>query len=249
VSWRSPPTNPEAAAEALRTSPRLHRLRESLLALTFATGVVDAVSYLGLGGVFTANMTGNLVLVGFALGGAPGFSVSRTLVSLIAFMVGATLAGRLSRRWHPKPFRWMQRVTRMMLAVFTVVLIALTQLPDDTTSEPALRLAIVAALALAMGMLNATVRRLGFREIPTTVATSVISDLASESRWGGGDGRNQRDLIGAIALMLLGAMIGALLVRHVSMVAAFAVAVGAVAAPVAHQRAVALRHPGQPSAE
>src|SRR5580704_12648879 len=51
-----------------------HPLVLSLATLTVVSGVVDAVSYFGLGHVFTANMTGNVVLIGFALAGAPGFS-------------------------------------------------------------------------------------------------------------------------------------------------------------------------------
>jgi len=39
-----------------------------LLALTGVTGLVDAISFLGLGSIFTANMTGNVVLLGFAIG-------------------------------------------------------------------------------------------------------------------------------------------------------------------------------------
>jgi Protein of unknown function (DUF1275) len=49
-----------------------HPLTLSLLALTFSTGLIDAASYLGLGRVFTANMTGNVVLLGFGIAGAAG---------------------------------------------------------------------------------------------------------------------------------------------------------------------------------
>jgi uncharacterized membrane protein YoaK (UPF0700 family) len=63
----------------------------ALLALTVVSGLVDAVSYLGLGHVFTANMTGNVVVLGFAAAGTPGFSVSATLTSLGVFLVGAAL--------------------------------------------------------------------------------------------------------------------------------------------------------------
>jgi len=65
----------------------------SLTMLTVVSGLVDAVSYLGLGHVFTANMTGNVVLLGFAAAGAPGFSVAASLVSLGSFLVGAAAAG------------------------------------------------------------------------------------------------------------------------------------------------------------
>src|SRR5207245_2693798 len=67
-----------------------------LLAMTGVTGVVDAVSFLAMGHVFTANMTGNIVLLGFALAGAAGLSVSRSSVALIAFLAGAVGGGRMT---------------------------------------------------------------------------------------------------------------------------------------------------------
>src|SRR4051794_12015621 len=72
-----------------------------LLGMTAVTGMVDAVSFLALGRVFTANMTGNVVLLGFATGGATGLSVSRSLMSLICFAVGALLGGWMTRKMIP----------------------------------------------------------------------------------------------------------------------------------------------------
>jgi uncharacterized membrane protein YoaK (UPF0700 family) len=247
MSGWPPPTDPERASAALRASPRRPLLRPSLFALTFATGVVDAVSYLGIGGVFTANQTGNLVLIGFAVGGTQGFSVVRTVLSLVGFAAGAVLAGAIARHWHPRPFIWMQRVTWTLIAAFVVVLLLLTQLPEAGDERDPARLVAVGLLAIAMGLLNATVRRLGFRDIPTTVATSTISDLASESRWGGGERGNQRDRALALALMLGGAVAGAVIVHAASSAAAFAVALGAALAASVHQAAVARRIPGAPS--
>src|SRR5215510_11453445 len=84
-------SNPSKAALPKRKDP----LPAMLLALTVVTGVVDAVSFLGLGHVFTANMTGNIVFLGFAVAGAPGLSISRSLISIVAFLAGATIGGRL----------------------------------------------------------------------------------------------------------------------------------------------------------
>ena len=53
-----------------------------LIAMTLVTGLVDAFSYLVLGHVFVANMTGNVVFLAFALAGAPGFSILASLVAL-----------------------------------------------------------------------------------------------------------------------------------------------------------------------
>src|SRR2546428_3829039 len=82
-----------------------------LVGLTAVTGLVDAVSLLGLGHVFTANMTGNVVFLGFAVAGAPGVSVTRSLTSLVAFLVGAVLGGRVAVAMGAAPRR------RLVLAV------------------------------------------------------------------------------------------------------------------------------------
>ncbi|HEX4593115.1 MAG TPA: DUF1275 family protein, partial [Bryobacteraceae bacterium] len=60
-----------------------------LLVMTAVSGVVDAVSFIALGHVFTANMTGNVVFLGFAIGGVPGLSIWRSLLALVFFMSGA----------------------------------------------------------------------------------------------------------------------------------------------------------------
>jgi uncharacterized membrane protein YoaK (UPF0700 family) len=84
-----------------------------LLVATAVTGVVDAVSFLALGHVFTANMTGNVVFLGFAFTGAPGLSIPYSSLSLLAFFVGALMGGRIaaqadsnSRRWITRAFFW-----------------------------------------------------------------------------------------------------------------------------------------------
>src|SRR5580698_1037391 len=75
------------------------RLFSALALLTFATGLVDATSVLGLGKVFTANMTGNVVFLGFAAAGAPGFQWELYVLALIAFALGAVSSGRLCRHF------------------------------------------------------------------------------------------------------------------------------------------------------
>jgi uncharacterized membrane protein YoaK (UPF0700 family) len=74
------------------------RLPAILVALTVVTGVVDAVSYLALGYVFVANMTGNVVFLGFALAGAPSLSAPASLAALGAFLLGALAGGRIAVR-------------------------------------------------------------------------------------------------------------------------------------------------------
>ena len=68
---------------------RRHERDLSLLALTWAAGNIDAIGYLGLGRVFTANMTGNIVLLAFATAHVSGLSIARSLTALSAFLAGA----------------------------------------------------------------------------------------------------------------------------------------------------------------
>src|SRR5689334_204404 len=94
------PTPAELNAELLKSAAHSlrHPLTRALLVLTLTTGLVDAVSYLGLGRVFTANMTGNIVLLGFGIAGSGGLPVVAPLVSLAAFLVGAAGGGILAKR-------------------------------------------------------------------------------------------------------------------------------------------------------
>jgi uncharacterized membrane protein YoaK (UPF0700 family) len=70
-----------------------------LIAMTFVTGLVDAFSYLVLGHVFVANMTGNVVFLGFALAGAPDFSIVDSVVALVSFGLGAAVGGRIGSQF------------------------------------------------------------------------------------------------------------------------------------------------------
>lgn len=78
---------------ALAPPPTLIRM---LFGLTFVAGLVDAVSVLALGHVFTANMTGNIVFLAFEVAGAPGLSIARSGIALVAFLIGAVAGGRLA---------------------------------------------------------------------------------------------------------------------------------------------------------
>lgn len=234
-----PPPNPEEAWERIRASSRRKLLLPSLLGMTFATGIVDAVSYLGIGSVFTANMTGNAILLGFGIAGEYAFSISRSLLALVGFALGSAIAGRLSRTWHHTPFIWFRRMTAIeivLLAITGVLLIGLDT--GITTPDEPRRYLAIAVLSLAMGMRNATVRRLGFTDVPTTVVTSTVTDVASDSWFGGGERRREGVRLAAIAAMVVGALVGALLVQ-VSPFAALGLAELVLLAVAAHQTWIA----------
>src|SRR5438309_8098668 len=88
--------------------PHRDRILPALLYLfTAVTGLIDAVSFISLGHVFTANMTGNVVFLGFAAAGAPGLSVTRSLAALAAFLLGALIGGLMAASLAPiSSHRW-----------------------------------------------------------------------------------------------------------------------------------------------
>jgi uncharacterized membrane protein YoaK (UPF0700 family) len=175
-----------------------------LAVLTFLGGFLDAVSYLGLGRVFTANMTGNVVVLGFAAGGAPGFSVPATATSIGGFLLGAVLGGRLVRHRAPAP-RWMD-------AALAVELVG-TGLAGafDLAGWP--HYPTILALAVAMGCRNAAVRKLGVADVTTTVLTGTLTAIAADSRLAGGSSTRLPRRVGSVLAMLVGALAGAALLR------------------------------------
>ncbi len=199
-----------------------------MLALTVVTGVVDAVSYLKLGHVFVANMTGNVVFLGFAIAGAGGLSVTSSLTAIAAFLAGAFAGGRLGM--HSSAHRGrMLRAASLLQGALVLGALALALL----TSEPpatAARYALLVLLALAMGVQNAAAQRLAIPELTTTVLTRTLTGLASEARPAGGSGSQLGRRLLAVAAMLLGALCGALLVLNVSIAAALALACAVVLA-------------------
>ncbi|WP_405917255.1 YoaK family protein [Streptomyces sp. NBC_00728] len=187
------------------------RLTPALLSLTVVSGLIDAVSYLGLGHVFTANMTGNVVVLGFAAAGAPGFSVPHTLTSLCCFLAGAVTGGRIAVRFGDGSRRNWARGTFAAEAVLTAACAAVAFAAPGATATA---YTLIAVTAFAMGLRNATVRRLGVADLTTTVLTMTLTGLAADSRLGGGAGHNSPRRTGSVLAMLAGALLGAWLVLH-----------------------------------
>lgn len=184
----------------------------SLAALTVVSGIVDAVSYLGLGHVFTANMTGNVVLIGFALAGAPGFSLAASATALGAFVVGAAAGGRIGLRIPGKRSLLVTAVT--IEAVLTVVA-AVIAASVAVLGAGWPRFTVIAVLAFAMGIRNSVVRRMGVADMTTTVVTTTLTGLAAESSFGGGHNPNASRRATSVVCMFAGALVGAAFVVHV----------------------------------
>jgi uncharacterized membrane protein YoaK (UPF0700 family) len=184
----------------------------TLAALTVVSGFLDAVSFLGLGHVFIANMTGNVVLIGFAAAGAPGFSFMASLCALGFFLGGAVMGGRIAER--VRPHRTLMLLVMTMEAAFTTAAAVIAgTVPAIDAGWP--RFTVIALLAFAVGLRNAAVRRLRVPDMTTTVLTTTLTGLASDSSLAGGTNPNASNRITSVVSQFGGALVGALLVLHV----------------------------------
>lgn len=189
------------------------RLPLMLLALTALTGVVDAVSILALGRVFVANMTGNVVFIGFAVAGAAGFSLVASLCGLGGFLVGAGAGGQLLGRFGRS------RLLAVVVSIELALLVVATSVVGlSPASSDAARYGAILLLAVAMGMQNAVARHLAVPDLTTTVLTMTLTGLASDL--------NRTSVLRrllAVGTMLGGAAVGAALVIDAGATAALSV--------------------------
>ncbi|WAH97496.1 YoaK family protein [Arthrobacter sp. MMS18-M83] len=170
-----------------RRGDRHGPLSPLLLVLTIVTGLVDAFSYLCLGRVLVANMTGNIVFGGFALGGAPGFTWWALLLSAGAVMIGAWIGGNLIAR-HSHRGRLLSVASAIESAVLAGAWLASLIAPQPYVG---VHLAVlIAILGVALGLQNATARSLQVPDLATSVLTLTIIGIAADtaarvgSRWG-----------------------------------------------------------------
>jgi uncharacterized membrane protein YoaK (UPF0700 family) len=203
-----------------------------MLALTFSTGVIDAVGYLGLDRVFTGNMTGNVVILGMAIAGADDLPIIGPIIALVLFMLGALIAGRTLK---PVAAGWSHRSTVLFALVGVVILAA--AVPLLVVEEPAepLAFAVTGALGLAMGMQAGAARHIGVKDVTTVVVTSTLVGLAFDSKFGGDSGQQWKRRAGAVLLIGLGALVGALLLNvHIGVGMAVAALITLVCALLGH---------------
>lgn len=202
-----------------------------LLALTVVTGVVDAASYIKLGHVFVANMTGNVVFIGFALGGVKGLSATRSLAALAAFLLGALTGGQTAARIGSHRGRLLRGALILEAALVAAAL--LIALVVRSPVSRAAQYGLIALLGLAMGIQNSSARRLGVPDLTTTVLTLTLTGAAADSRAAGGPGSKLGRRLLPVTAMFAGALVGGLLAVHVSVAAPIGTAAGLLAGAAA----------------
>ena len=205
--------SPDAAKGSAPPSATPRALLALLLVLTVTTGLVDAISVLGLSRVFTANMTGNVVFMGFAIAATPGYSATRSLAALGAFLTGALIGGRVGSRFRGIQQRWL--LVAFVTEGTLYLLAALWASQYQGVSLPgAVQHGLIAITAGAMGLRNATVRSLAVPDMTTTVLTLTVTGLGADSGLAGGSNPRWIKRASSVAAMLGGAAIGALLVSR-----------------------------------
>jgi uncharacterized membrane protein YoaK (UPF0700 family) len=188
-----------------------------LLGLTVLTGMVDAISYLRLGHVFVANMTGNIVFLGFALAGVTDFSVASSLAAIAAFLTGAGIGGLLGRKHHSHRgfLFWIATALETLLVALALALAGSDQLVYPIT----MHYGLIVLLGLMMGLQNAVVRRLAVPDLTTTVLTLTLTGLAADA---GPAPANRLRRLSSVLAMLIGAAFGGMLVLQGEVIVALA---------------------------
>jgi uncharacterized membrane protein YoaK (UPF0700 family) len=229
VEVRSSPVGPTVSAPADRRRDAL------LIGLTFAAGVVDAVSYLGLGQIFTANMTGNVVFLALAIGERSPSTALHSGAALIIFSLGAILAGLLLT--HPRPAGpWPRRVTWLLggelacMAVFALVWGWLGGAPGVNWIY-----LLIGLSSFGMGLQNAAARHVGVPGLTSTVVTGALTGFMIDLPALGVSGTSQHRAGWAVLSLFTGAALGATLMVYARALApVLTAAVVAVVAAVAY---------------
>ena len=149
-----------------------------VLVLTWAASGVDAISYLGLGHVFTANMTGNAVLLGLAIGQGRGLAALRSMTALAGFVLGAALGAIIVER-GAQAKDWPATVTRAVW-VEGIILAAFTVVWHTGVRNGSILYALISLSAVAMGIQSAAIRHLKVPGIATTYITGTLTSMVAE---------------------------------------------------------------------
>ncbi|WP_179470297.1 YoaK family protein [Mycolicibacterium vinylchloridicum] len=183
----------------------------ALLLLTFATGLVDAISVLVLGHVFVANMTGNVVFLGFWFVPHSGVDMIAAILSFVCFLVGAVLGGRFAHHFDYEVRVWLTAALGTEVVLLSVL--AILAGTGAVNYHDNGKLILIAGLAVTFGAQNAAARQFGVQELSTTVLTSTLVGIGVDSRLAGGSGERERLRYSVVLTLCAGAMVGATMTR------------------------------------
>jgi len=217
----------------------------ALLGMTAVTGLVDAVSFLSLGRVLTANMTGNIVLLAFATVQVPGLSITYSLAALLSFLVGAISGGRImARAGADSQIRFAAQAFLLEDVFLFAASLSAIGYRRDVLEHSFQTFALIALTALAMGTRNAAVRKLAIPDLTTTVLTLTITGIGADSSIANGSNPRLARRVESVVAMFLGAALGAVIIHYsISAALALATAISVVCSAALFR---SLRTSGQP---
>jgi uncharacterized membrane protein YoaK (UPF0700 family) len=207
-------SNLSAAPNADARSPGGQLVRDLLLvALAVASGAVDAISYFGLGKIFSAFMTGNLVFLGFAIANIKGPCLP-VICALSTFAVGSYLGLRIATSRRQEAGWWPPRMS-VLLALVAIAEAGFLAVWSATAGHPSAGITdvLIVLFSLAMGIQTAAVRSLGVQGVFTTAGTFTL--VALTGVFAGSRSRSEMPrLVGVLVGLVAGAIGGGLLFLH-----------------------------------
>jgi uncharacterized membrane protein YoaK (UPF0700 family) len=190
-------------------------VRDLLLnGLAVSSGATDAISFLALGKVFSAFMTGNIAFLGLRVAGAPAPGFVAIVVAMVAFAVGVYVSARIVKP-SEGPGMWPKRVT-VALGVSLIGHMVFLAVWFATNGHPSVSVAhvLLGSWGFAMGMQSAAVRILHVEGVFTTAATATIIVLISDLANWSVTSAERRRLAGVLVSLFVGATAGGLLLVH-----------------------------------
>ena len=186
-----------------------------LLGMTAVTGLVDAVSFLSLGRVFAANMTGNVVILAFATARIPGLSIALSLTSFLSFLVGAIVGGRImARAGADSQIRFAAHAFLLEVVFLLAASFWAVGYRGDLLENSFQPFVLIALTALAMGTRNAAVRKLAIPDLTTTVLTLTITGIAADFSFANGINPKLAKRVASVLAMFFGAALGAVVIHY-----------------------------------
>jgi uncharacterized membrane protein YoaK (UPF0700 family) len=187
----------------------------ALLGMTAVTGLVDAVSFLSLGRVFTANMTGNIVILAFATARVSGLSIAYSLTALLSFLVGAIFGGRImARAGADSQIRFAAQASLLEVVFLFAASFCSIGYSSDLLEHSFQPFVLIVLTALAMGMRNAAVRKLAIPDLTTTVLTLTITGIGADSSIANGNNPRLARRVESVVALFLGAALGAVIIHY-----------------------------------
>jgi uncharacterized membrane protein YoaK (UPF0700 family) len=185
-----------------------------LTGLTFASGAVDAIAFLGLGKVFSAFMTGNLVFLGLGLAGSAQPDLPRVASALVPFALGVFAAARIVRPTRDTGL-WPARVS-VALGLALVAQAAFLSGWLVTSGLPSARAGdlLIGLSALAMGLQSGAVMSLDVKGVFTAAATATVIMLAADAAGWPQSAEDRRRYAAVLVGLVAGAAAGAALLLH-----------------------------------